>query len=406
MFSFLKGNQRYEGKPTVLEACDLASIVKYMKSDKCKRVFIMNGAGISTSSGIPDFRSPDTGLYANLARLNLPYPEAVFEINFFRRNPKPFYMLAKELYPGNFRPTPAHSFIKVLDNHKKLVKCFTQNIDTLERRAGVPDDKLVEAHGSYASQRCIDCKRPYDAQKLKDKLYKEEVARCEKCGGLVKPDIVFFGESLPPLFHRSIPLLQSADLLIVMGTSLVVHPFASLVDLVPEDCPRLLINLEHVGDFGSRPNDVVYLGKCDDGVRELCRLLGWDKELEREWEKTKYTLERLQEDVAKTEVKEKEAEEKVSQARTDAEKEEAQKELKAAELEEKKTKEEEARIRKLRSEEEELPREVDELAKEIGESLAVSDKGDVKPEVTTGSEPEAEEEKDGTEDLKGPEGKL
>ncbi|KZT27446.1 NAD-dependent deacetylase sirtuin-2 [Neolentinus lepideus HHB14362 ss-1] len=394
MSSFLRHYQTYDGPSTVLEAHDLASIAKYMKSDACKSVFIMVSPcnsckqGISTSSGIPDFRSPETGLYANLARLNLPYPEAVFEINFFRKNPKPFYVLAKELYPGNFRPTPAHSFVKVLDNHKILAKCFTQNIDTLERRAGVPDDKIVEAHGSYASQRCIDCKRPYDAAKLKDKLLKEEVAYCENCKGLVKPDIVFFGESLPPLFHCSISALRSADLLIVMGTSLVVQPFASLVDLVPEDCPRLLINLEHVGDFGSRSNDVVYLGKCDAGVRELCRLLGWEEELEDEWEKTKDTLERVG----------------VGEPASEKDKKKAEKEARAARF-----REEAEKAGAEENEREKLKDEVDELTREVEAALAISDNGDSKQHTATTEDPpkptDAKEEH-GSEDQKGPDGKL
>lgn len=109
------------------------------------------GAGISTSAGIPDFRSPDTGLYANLARLNLPYPEAVFDIAFFRNNPEPFYALAQELYPGKFRPTITHSFTHLLHQKGLLLKLFTQNIDCLEREAGVPGDKIIEAHGSFAT---------------------------------------------------------------------------------------------------------------------------------------------------------------------------------------------------------------------------------------------------------------
>lgn len=95
---------------------------------------------------------------------------------------------------------------------------------------------------------------------------------------------------LPPKFHASIRSLQRADLLIVIGTSLTVHPFASLVDLVPDDCPRVLINLDEVGDF-DRQNDVILLGKCDDIVQKLCCELGWEEELERAWAVTADSVE-------------------------------------------------------------------------------------------------------------------
>lgn len=95
---------------------------------------------------------------------------------------------------------------------------------------------------------------------------------------------------LPPQFHASIRSLRNADLLIVMGTSLTVHPFASLVDLVPDDCPRVLINLDEVGNF-DREDDIVLLGKCDDIVQELCRELGWEEELERAWAATADSVE-------------------------------------------------------------------------------------------------------------------
>jgi NAD+-dependent protein deacetylase SIR2 len=162
-----------------------------------------------------------------LARLKLPYPEAVFEINYFSNNPKPcvFYKndspyealicfgflvftLAHELYPGKFRPTPTHSFVRLLAEHKLLHTCFTQNIDTLERRAGVPAEKIVEAHGSFADQRCIarGCGARYDAKKYKEKVMKKEIVYCEKCKkGLVKPDIVFFGEGVSePAYSTSL----------------------------------------------------------------------------------------------------------------------------------------------------------------------------------------------------------
>lgn len=245
----------------------------------------MTGAGISTSAGIPDFRSPDTGLYANLARLDLPYAEAVFDISYFRQNPDPFYVLAKELYPGKFYPTIAHAFIALLDEKYMLQMLFTQNIDCLERRAGVPGEKIVEAHGSFATQRCIDCKTEYPDDLMKKAVESGNVPHCivPQCNGLVKPDIVFFGEQLPEAFHKNRHVPAMADLLIVMGTSLMVHPFASLPGFAREGVPRVLINKEAVGDLGCRLDDVLVLGDCDTGVRKLADALGWRDELEQLW---------------------------------------------------------------------------------------------------------------------------
>ncbi|PFH51230.1 hypothetical protein AMATHDRAFT_59518 [Amanita thiersii Skay4041] len=273
--------------PSHLEARDIPSLAKFIKSDGCQKIVVMLGAGVSTSAGIPDFRSPDTGLYANLARLKLPYPEAVFDISYFRRNPKAFYTLAHELQPGKFRPTLTHSFIRLLNERGLLYTCFTQNIDTLERRAGVPEEKIVEAHGSFATHHCIDCNAPYDDDKMMKAVETNIVPKCEKCRGLVKPDIVFFGQSLPPRFFESFGDVRQADLLIIIGTSLTVYPFAALVDLPKSGCPRVLINLERTGSIGSQRDDLVLLGKCDDIVEELCKELGWHEELHRLWDQTR-----------------------------------------------------------------------------------------------------------------------
>lgn len=277
-------------RSSTLEGRDLPSLAKYMKSDKCKNIYVMLGAGVSTSAGIPDFRSPETGLYANLARLKLDRPEDVFDIRFFRSNPHPFYALAKELYPGKHRPTTTHSFVRLLETKGLLGTCFTQNIDTLERQAGVSKDKLVEAHGSFASQSCIDCKAPFDGAEIRKLIQEEKIPRCSRCKGLVKPDIVFFGEALPEVFHRKLRLLPEADLLFVIGTSLQVQPFASLTYFVPRSCPRVLINLEQAGDLGSRNDDVLLLGKCDDIVKKLAKELGWLKELKAAWAETRSCL--------------------------------------------------------------------------------------------------------------------
>lgn len=107
------------------------------------------------------------------------------------------------------------------------------------------------------------------------------------CDGLVKPKIVFFGEQLPSEFFDNIDLVHDADLCIVLGTSLSVHPFASLPQQVGESVPRLLINMEQVGTLGSRPDDVLILKDCDTGVKELAAALGWSEELEELWAGTK-----------------------------------------------------------------------------------------------------------------------
>ncbi|MCJ1397636.1 Sir2 histone deacetylase Hst2 [Xylographa trunciseda] len=274
--------------PQTLDARSIEAVADFIIDAKVEKVVVMTGAGISTSAGIPDFRSPNTGLYANLARLNLPYAEAVFDISYFRTNPLPFYMLAHELYPGKYRPTIAHYFIRLLSDKGMLLKLFTQNIDCLEREAGVPDDKIVEAHGSFARQRCIECKTSYPDDLMRATVEKAEVPHCvtPQCNGLVKPDIVFFGEQLPEEFFRNRSLPSAADLCIVMGTSLSVQPFASLPGFAAEGVPRILINKEVVGDLGARADDVLVLGDCDEGVRRLASALGWLDELEDLWNTT------------------------------------------------------------------------------------------------------------------------
>ncbi|SMQ52072.1 unnamed protein product [Zymoseptoria tritici ST99CH_3D7] len=272
--------------PSTLSGRTIDALASYIKSGHCKKVVVMTGAGISTSAGIPDFRSPETGLYANLARLNLPYAEAVFDISYFREKPEPFYTLAHELYPGKFRPTITHSFIKLLHDKGLLLKHFTQNIDTLDREAGVPGDLIIEAHGSFARQSCIECKASYPDDDIRAHINAKTIPRCYECKGLVKPEIVFFGEQLPAEFFAARGLPAEADLCMVMGTSLTVQPFASLPGMCRDDTPRVLINQERVGGLGGRSDDVLILGDCDDGVRKLAEACGWKEELEALWAAT------------------------------------------------------------------------------------------------------------------------
>ena len=113
-----------------------------------QNIVVVMGAGASVSAGIPDFRTPGTGLYDNLEKYNLPRPEAVFDLEFFKDNPAPFYLLAKELFPGKFKPTPTHRFLKLLDEKGLLRRVYTQNIDGLEALAGLEHEKVVQCHGA------------------------------------------------------------------------------------------------------------------------------------------------------------------------------------------------------------------------------------------------------------------
>lgn len=274
-------------------------IAEHIKKNPNASVIFMVGAGISTSCGIPDFRSPETGLYHNLSKLKIPYPEAVFDIDFFQKNPKPFYTLAKELYPGNYKPSKFHYLMKILENKKKLLRVYTQNIDTLEQQAGLGSDVIIEAHGNFSSNQCICCKKIYPMEFFQSFILPNtptdsdqpfSYAKCEKCESLVKPSIVFFGENLPRRFFdtweedlRRLKSSKEDTIVIVAGTSLTVYPFANLPQEIPKTIKRVLCNIEVVGDFEVNPrnSDLLYEGSSDSFAIELINELGWVDEFSR-----------------------------------------------------------------------------------------------------------------------------
>mmetsp|Transcript_19887 Transcript_19887/g.33006 ORF Transcript_19887/g.33006 Transcript_19887/m.33006 type:complete len:258 (-) Transcript_19887:143-916(-) len=237
--------------------------------------------------------------YDKLDKFNLPFPEAIFDISYYRKDPSPFVELAQELWPGQKggpKPTLAHSFVSLLERKGCLRRVYTQNIDGLEGLAGVSEEKLVECHGHFRSCSCISpqCQAAKNGitgmiDDCRQAFIGGEAYHCPECGSLAKPDIVFFGETLPDRFQQLVEDdVNSCDLLIVMGTSLLVAPVAQMPEWVGESVPRLLINRELVGDFakeallgGGGSTDVFMEGDCDHGVQALCRLVGedWEQEL-------------------------------------------------------------------------------------------------------------------------------
>lgn len=184
----------------------------------------LTGAGISTPSGIPDFRSADSGVWEQVD------PYEVGSIDGFRRNPNAFYEwhrpLARTILEA--KPNAAHLALTELEEKGKLHSVVTQNIDLLHERAG--SSKVYEVHGHLRTATCVDCHTPYDGLPLLDAFVQRgEIPTCANCGGLVKPDIILFGEILPlDILEAAQREMMRCDVLIVAGCSLVVAPVSQM----------------------------------------------------------------------------------------------------------------------------------------------------------------------------------
>ena len=189
-----------------------------------KRIVFFGGAGVSTESGIPDFRSPD-GLYNT--KYKYP-PETIISHGFFMRNPAEFYRFYRDkmLFP-DAQPNAAHRKLAQWEADGKLLAVVTQNIDGLHQAAG--SKKVYELHGSVHRNYCTRCGQFYG---LDDILNGEGIPTCEKCGGTIKPDVVLYGENLDSdVINGACTAISQADMLIIGGTSLAVYPAAGLIDL-------------------------------------------------------------------------------------------------------------------------------------------------------------------------------
>jgi len=367
-----------------------------------KKILVLTGAGVSTSCGIPDFRSAD-GVYSMLEGYQLRDPQDLFSIHYFKRNVKPFYDFARKLWPGTHRPAPTHHFIKLLETHSKLFRNYTQNIDTLECVAGISN--VLQCHGSFSTATCTRCKYKCSGDAIKDDVMSNKIPLCPECQqkprpsllfefamkdteiqafrvpgrrsysvssesdiesemrssppdspfatsamrvtgsrsdavidrsnslaseisiedkityvekeipepktdhshypsphqvqnqseheetaddikslpfvdimydkGIMKPDIVFFGESLPKEFFESVEEdVRSCDLVIVAGTSLKVAPVSKIIEMVDVSIPQILINREMVAE--PHEFDAELLGNCDNVTSALADALGWE----------------------------------------------------------------------------------------------------------------------------------
>lgn len=304
---------------------DAVSLLK-----KSKNIIVLTGAGISTSLGIPDFRSKDIGLYSMLGDLGLDDPQQVFELGLFHEDPSIFYSVARKVLPNHDRCSPTHAFIALLQQKGKLLTNYTQNIDNIEEVAGIDPERLVQCHGSWSTATCTRCGHRVPGKTLFPIVEAGGIPRCLKCapaarsrpgskvrrkrrggggdddgdgsygsrrtsgrrsggrgdrdsasdsdlegGGVMKPDITFFGEQLPRRFGERLfgHDRDLVDLVIVIGTSLKVKPVSELVPVLPAHVPQIYISRDAVSHAHF---DIDLLGDCDVVVAELCRRAGWD----------------------------------------------------------------------------------------------------------------------------------
>ena len=194
--------------------------------DESSNIVFFGGAGVSTESGIPDFRSVD-GLYNQ--KWKYP-PEEIISHSFFYRDTKEFYRFYREkLLPTGFEPNAAHLKLAEMEAKGKLRAVITQKIDGLHQKAG---SKVVyELHGSTLRNYCLECGEFYDENIIKEsENAPDKLPHCKKCGGLIKPDVVLYEEGLDQdLIDKSVRAIAEAETLIIGGTSLVVYPAAGFV---------------------------------------------------------------------------------------------------------------------------------------------------------------------------------
>jgi NAD-dependent deacetylase len=229
-----------------------------------RRTVALTGAGISVPSGIPDFRSPGTGLWENVD------PMEVAHIDVFRRDPKRFWSYYRPRFGmlSDRQPNPAHRALAELESRGLLEAVVTQNIDRLHRKAG--SRNVVEVHGTIETSSCLDCGASYPLDLVEDLFDADGVARCRGCGGPVKPDVVLFGELLPePAMEEAVALAGSAELLLCVGSSLEVYPVAGLPEMTRSAGGRIAIVTK-----GPTPYDAVADVRLDgDVVDELGAVL-------------------------------------------------------------------------------------------------------------------------------------
>jgi NAD-dependent deacetylase len=261
--------RRAENTPITGEigpSAEAARLAELIGESRC--TVALTGAGVSVPSGIPDFRTPETGIWANVD------PMEVAHIDVFERDPARFWSYYRPRFNslGDKRPNAAHESLAELERRGLLEGIVTQNIDRLHRAAG--SSNVVEVHGSIETSSCTRCAASFGLEEV-DGLFDESgVAVCPTCASPVKPDVVLFGELLPEsAMARATQLAERADLMLCIGSSLAVYPAAGLPRLTLERGGRLAIVTKGPTPYDDEA-ELKLDGEVDDELRALIQALG------------------------------------------------------------------------------------------------------------------------------------
>ncbi len=236
-----------------------------------KKVIVFTGAGVSTESGIPDFRSPG-GVWQKYNPEDFYYQKFISS----EESREKYWQMSREFYDPlkNAQPNAAHKAVVELEKMGKLDCVITQNIDNLHQRAGNSPEKVIELHGTAISVSCLACRKKYPREEIQSWLFRGvRVPQCDACGGILKPDTVSFGQSMPPReteesFHRA----RNCDLFIVIGSSLVVQPAAS-IPLEAKNSGAKLVIINRDPTYHDAYADVVIHGSAGEVMSKILECL-------------------------------------------------------------------------------------------------------------------------------------
>lgn len=231
------------------------------------RIVVFTGAGVSTESGIPDFRSPG-GIWTQ-------FDPDDFTIQKFLSSPetrkKQWDILIGGGLIANANPNKAHAAIAELEKIGKLDCVITQNIDNLHQKAGNSPQKVIELHGNMRRVRCLKCNKTYSPEEVMRRLKVEEEPDCENCHGILKPDVVFFGEALPAkALEDAIHYSSNCDLLIVIGSSLVVYP-AALMPVYARNAGAKLVIINISPTYCDKDADVLINSSAGEAMGKILK---------------------------------------------------------------------------------------------------------------------------------------